>query len=106
MSKRGLYKTDIERIMFKALSNTNFNFSYNYPIRCKYGYILDFAIPDKKICIECDGEHVHPLGNSHDRKRDAVLRKMGWKTLRFRGEDIKNDIDACLNKIKQEIKVG
>ncbi len=104
MNKRELYKTDIEEIMFNALTDSGIEFSREHPIRCKYGYILDFAISDKKICIECDGEPWHPKGNLRDKRRDDVLRKMGWKVLRFRGNKIRNDIDACLKIIKQEIK--
>lgn len=101
--KRGLYKTDIERVMQRALKKERVEVVYNFPIRCKYGYIIDFAIPDKKIVIECDGEAWHKLGNSRDRKRDAVLRKLGWKILRFRGQEILNNINNCIEKIKLKI---
>ena len=101
--RRGIYKTNIEEKMKEVLIKEGIEFAEQFPIRCKYGYIADFAIPDKKIIIECDGEHWHLIGNSKDRKRDAVLRKLGWKVLRFRGNEIENDIHACLNKIKQEI---
>ncbi len=104
MSMRGLYKTDIERIMTKALNNERIPYVNNFPIRSKYGYILDFAIPDLKIDIETDGEHWHPIGNSHDRKRNWVLRKQGWKVIRFRGKEIKGDIHTCIARINIEIK--
>ena len=96
---RGIYKTDIEEMMMEALAKNNVEVVEQYPIRCKYGYIADFAIPDKKIIIECDGEVWHKLGNSRDRKRDAVLKKLGWKVIRFRGNEIKNDAQLCVGKI-------
>ncbi len=100
---RGLYKTNIEEVMAKALKENNIEATYNFPIRSKYGYILDFAIVDLKIDIECDGEAFHPLGNSRDRKRNAVLKGMGWKVLRFRGKQIREDVDSCINTIKFNI---
>ncbi len=97
---RELYKTDIEEIMSKALKENGIESEYNYPIRCKYGYIADFFIPEIRLIIECDGEAWHKLGNSRDRKRDAVLKKMGYKIIRFRGKEIKLNINKCIEKIK------
>ena len=65
--------------MFKALKENGIEAEYNHPVRCKYGYIADFFISENKLIIECDGEPWHKLGNSRDRKRDAVLKKMGYK---------------------------
>lgn len=96
---RQLYKTDIEQIMFDALTKAKIDFVEQFPIRGRFGYILDFAIVDKKIDIECDGEHYHKLGNDRDRKRNWVLRKMGWKVLRFRGKEIKDNVQLCVDKI-------
>ena len=76
---------------------------FQYPIRCKYGYIIDFTIPEQKIIIECDGEHWHKKGNTHDRNRDGYLKNLGWKVLRFRGNEIKNNIDDCIERIKNAL---
>jgi len=101
---RGLYKTDIEEIMGKALEKEGIKAIYNFPIRCRFGYILDFAIVDLKIDIECDGEHYHPIGNDRDRKRNGFLRSRGWTILRFRGNKIKENIQSCIKKIKETIE--
>ncbi len=101
---RGLYKTDIERIMGKALEKEGIEVTYNFPIRCRFGYILDFAITDLKIDIECDGEKWHPEGNNKDRRRNGYLRSKGWTILRFRGKEIKDNTQSCINKIKETIE--
>ncbi len=101
---RGLHKTDIEEIMTEALEKEGIIFVSPFPIRSKFGYILDFAIPELKIDIETDGEIWHPEGNSHDRKRNWFLRNQGWKIMRFRGKEIKKDIHSCITRIKIEIK--
>lgn len=100
---RGLHSTDIESLMEIALKENLINATSQFPIRCKYGYIADFAIPDKKIIIECDGEVWHKKGNSHDRKRDGYLKSKGWIILRFRGEQIKKDINSCLKIIQENL---
>ena len=93
-------RTDIEILMADALEENDIDAVEQWPIRSKHGYILDFAIPDLKIDIEVDGEAWHKKGNSHDRKRNWFLRGKGWSILRFRGKEIKEDVDKCVDKIK------
>ena len=99
---RGLHKTDIEEIMEEGLKILSINFVSQYPIRGSY--ILDFAIPQLKIAIECDGEIWHPKGNSHDRKKNYFLINRGWIVLRFKDIEIRSNIDRCLDKINETIE--
>ena len=94
------HRTDIEILMADALENNNIEAVEQYPIRSRFGYILDFGIPELKIDIECDGECWHKDGNSRDRKRNWFLRNNGWKIIRFKGEEIKTNIEECIEKIK------
>lgn len=103
---RTKYKTDIERIMGKALDKNNIQVAYDFPIRCKYGYRIDFAISSKKIGIECDGEHWHKENNHHDRKRDHFLKGIGWKIIRFKGLEIKENVESCIKEIKKISEVN
>lgn len=103
-NKREIYKTDIEQIMFNALTKENISFAFQYPIRGKYGYVADFFIESHRLIIECDGEAWHKPNNDHDRKRNAVLLKQGYKILRFTGTQIKEDLQSCIIKIMEETK--
>ncbi len=96
---RGLHKTNIEIEMRKILKKLKINFVEQYSIRCRYKYIVDFYIPEGKVCIECDGEAWHPTGNRRDQVRDAVLKKMGFKVIRFRGQEILNQNQSILNRL-------
>lgn len=102
-NRREIYKTDIEQIMFNALTKENIPFAFQYPVRGKYSYVVDFFI-EPNIVIECDGEAWHKPKNDHDRKRDAILKKKGYKILRFTGKQIKEDLQSCINKIMEEIQ--
>lgn len=102
--QRGLHKTDIEEIMQKALEKEGIKAVPQFPIRSRFGYILDFAIPELKIDIECDGAEYHKIGNAHDRKRNWFLRNKGWKIIRFRGEQIKNNVQLCIKEIKNAVR--
>ena len=50
MTKRGRHITCLEQPMKEALEKANISAVPEFPIRCKYGYIIDFAIPELKIC--------------------------------------------------------
>jgi very-short-patch-repair endonuclease len=85
---RQIYFTDIEKKMKELLEQLNIPFACQYSPRNKYGYVMDFAIVDKKIDIETDGEAWHKEGNNHDRNRDSFFKNCGWKILRFRGQQV------------------
>lgn len=101
---RQRYETDIEVLMREALEKEQIEFCEQFPVRGKYSYQLDFAIPDLKIDIECDGKHWHKKGNAHDRKRNWALRGFGWKVLRFTCDEIKDEPHNCIAKIKECIQ--
>ncbi len=100
---RGLHQTNIEIEMRKILEQLKINFVEQYPIRCKYRYIIDFYIPSGKICVECDGEVWHPVGNRRDQIRDAVLRNKGFTIIRFRGNEILNNNQSVKNRLRNEV---
>ena len=97
------YITDIEAIVKNALDNAGIKYKFQHSTRT--GYIIDFAIPDKKIAIECDGEMWHTSKKSRrkDRHKDYKLRREGWTVIRLWGYEIKSDVERCINKIKQLI---
>jgi very-short-patch-repair endonuclease len=76
-------------------------FEQFYPVRS--GFVLDFAFPKQKLGIECDGERWHLKGNKKDRFRDWVLKRGGWKVLRFREDKILNDVSKCVDEIELEM---
>ena len=106
MDARKKYRTDIERMIESKLIEEKISYVYDYPIRCKYGYRLDFAIQHngKKIDVEADGERWH--GGVRDKKRDGFMKSKGWVVVRFKGQEIKDDVDSCIERIKRELWLG
>ena len=48
-------------------------------------YFLDFAWPDKRLCMEIDGDlHRYEARKKIDAEKDALLRKEGWRVLRVK----------------------
>jgi len=83
---RGHYQTNIEIRLAQILDSLNVEYCRYFPIRGT-NLELDFAIPDKKICIEADGSFWHKDKN-RDRRRDYFLKSRGWTIIRFTDKEI------------------
>ena len=56
---------------------------------------VDFAIPDVKLIIECDGYEYHNRTRKmrkRDYFRDKILKFYGWKVIRLQGSEINRDV--------------
>jgi len=74
---------------------------------------VDFAASRYKVAIECDGKDYHSSVDqrNRDNNRDAFLHSEGWVVQRFTGNQIYNDVDACVQKVlgiiaAQKLKLG
>jgi len=64
-------------------------------------YIIpDFVCKDKKVIIELDWS-IHDLKEIYDldKVKEELLKKLWYKVLRFRNEEIKNNLNQVLEKI-------
>ncbi|MGH8543797.1 MAG: endonuclease domain-containing protein [Gammaproteobacteria bacterium] len=65
--------------------------------------VPDFAYPDQRIAIYCDGFAYH--GNRETLESDArkrnILQSMGWAVLTFWGRQILRNPEACESQIWQ-----
>jgi protein MpaA len=85
-----------QHIRNRQISNTKFR--RQQPIG---KYICDFVSFDKKIIIEIDGSQ--HLDSDNDKTRDKNLTSQGFTVLRFWNNEINNNLNEVLNKIKQTI---
>ena len=55
-------------------------------------YVLDFAYPDRRVCIEADSEafHLDLDAFRRDRRRQNALVLAGWTVLRFTWDDLRH----------------
>lgn len=86
-----------EKLFWKLLSykKTNLKFLRQKPIG---RFILDFYCSKLLLAIEIDGDS-HDKKENYDKGRDLYLEQIGIKTIRFKNEDVTNNID----KIKQDL---
>lgn len=119
MSRIRSENTSIEKLFASALRKTKVKFKCNNK---KVFGSPDFIIADRKIAIFCDSAFWHgykhmrtarhnfkrrklfwlnKISNNIKRDKDVnkILKKEGWRVLRFWDFQIKKDIKKCLKKI-------
>jgi very-short-patch-repair endonuclease len=63
-------------------------------------YVADFAIHEAGLVIEVDGGwHDEPEVQLRDLERDAWLVSQGYRVLRFRNQQVFNDVDGVVEAI-------
>ena len=68
---------------------------------------MDFYCPTIRLCIEIDGEvHETEEAKEYDQERTMFLNQYGITVIRFRNEEIENDIERVINEIKDTINNG
>ena len=96
----GINLTSLEQIMYQIMMGINVPFQkwIQYPLG---PYKADFAIPQIKLAVECDGYKWHSTADAiaHDKKRDMELAKYGWTTIRFSEFELKENKEAIKKTI-------
>jgi very-short-patch-repair endonuclease len=65
-------------------------------------FIPDFVALSQKIIIEIDGK-IHDLKKEYDENREFLLEKEGYSILRFSNDQVLNELESVLIKIKEVI---
>ena len=105
------HETAIERHLRDALTS---HLGPDAPFRSQYMIdyydipvtIPDFAFPDARIAIYCDGYQWHKDRERfyEDRYQSRELQLRGWLVLRFTGSEILNNTDAVMQTIEKAVK--
>lgn len=113
--------TKPEIILRKALWHRGIRYRKNYKV---LGYQVDIAITKYKIAVFCDGTFWHGRDGDgsqvatntkfwqnkirRNKERDLectiLLRDNGWVVIRFWDDEIRKNLDKCVEKIERIIK--
>lgn len=69
----------------------------------------DIVFPDKRLAVFCDGIFFHSKSFKNgkvwkkDKMQNKVLRKKGWKVLRFWGHEINQNVSTCVDQIIEKL---
>ncbi len=92
--------TSAEAILWEELRSrrlSGLKFRRQHPVNA---YILDFWCPACKLAIELDGSiHDTPEAQEYDAIRQQHLESFGYTVLRFRNEEVLQDMPAVLQQI-------
>ena len=114
--------TKIEIMLRKALWHEGIRYRKNYAL---LPGAPDIAITKHKIAIFCDGEFWHgkdwvetanrlksnqefwiakiERNIQRDNEVDQAIRNMGWIVMRFWGDEIKRELQSCVDSVKDAI---
>ncbi len=100
--------TEEETILWQKLRGRRFlglKFLRQHPViydrinnEPKY-FIPDFYCAEKKLVIEVDGK-IHDFQKERDKRREEILEGAGLRMLRFRNEEIMDDVFKVLKRIE------
>ena len=91
--------TGVELILWKALRMgklRGFKFRRQDPID---DYVVDFSCPRARLIVEVDGPW-HEGTIDSDVRRDARLRRLGYRVIRFTSDDVLEDVDWVVAEIE------
>ncbi|MGB2769680.1 MAG: endonuclease domain-containing protein [Candidatus Zixiibacteriota bacterium] len=93
-------QTDAETLLWECLRGKRLNgvkFRRQHPIG---RYVADFYCPEAQLAIELDGK-VHDVRDQkeYDRVRKEMIETGGIRVVRFKNEEIEQNIEAVLKKV-------
>ncbi len=86
-----------EKVLWRSLRRLKLHVRRQAPIG---RYVADFAIHEARLVIEIDGGwHDFPEAQLHDAIRDDWLKSQGYSVLRFRNQQVLDDVEGVVEAI-------
>src|SRR5258708_6667069 len=101
----GREQTEVERKLWVALRNRQFN-GYKFRRQQPIGpYVVDFVCFESLLVIELDGSQ-HGLDEiiAYDQTRTRYLEKGGFQVLRFFNHELNASFDGVLETIERRVR--
>ena len=97
-----------EQIFWEAVRNRRFRnrkFNRQYPIFFEDSgkrrfFIADFYCHEENLVVEIDGK-IHDYQKDRDEIRSNIINLLGMKVIRFKNEEIENDIREVLDRLER-----
>ena len=93
--------TPAETILWKELRTNKLNGLHFRRQQVIDRFIVDFYCHQYELIVEVDGD-IHELQKGYDAERESYLNERGFRVIRFRNEEIMNDLQGVLKKILSE----
>ena len=93
--------TPAETTLWKHLKANRLNGLHFRRQQIVHGYFVDFYCHQHELIVEVDGG-IHETQKIYDAEREAYLRTLGFRIIRFTNADVTIDLKAVLQKIVEE----
>jgi very-short-patch-repair endonuclease len=104
--KKRSFPTEAEKILWDSIRKfrkEGYIFRRQHPIDF---FIADFYCHKLKLIIEVDGDiHSSEEAQDYDENRTGELERFGIKVIRFKNEDILNNLESVIIKIRHILKI-
>ncbi len=94
--------TPAERALWRYLSRSQLGVKFSRQMPAG-PYFADFLCRDRNLIVELDG-FSHDIQPERDARRDAWLRQAGYRILRFRNDDVRDNVEGVLTAIKLALR--
>ncbi len=96
--------TPAEDLLWQHIRNNKLGFKVRRQHTVR-GYIVDFAILEAGLIVELDGEyHSEEQQRIYDEARTDFLKELGLTLIRFRNEEVLQNVEEVIEKIKIAIQ--
>jgi very-short-patch-repair endonuclease len=100
-------QTSAEEVLWQALRDRQLQgikFRRQYSVK---RFIFDFYCPAARLVIELDGSiHDEQGQQERDTARTEALEAHRYRVIRFRNEEVFNDLQAVLDRIADEVEAA
>ena len=93
--------TPAEKILWKHLKANRLDGLHFRRQQIVHGYFADFYCHQNEVIVEVDGG-IHDLQKVYDAGREAYLRSLSFRIIRFTNEEINKNLKGVLQKIVEE----
>ncbi len=97
--------TTAEKKLWQYLRKSQLN---EFKFRRQHGignYIVDFYCPELRLVVEVDGEiHNTKEAQEYDSERTKYLQEYNISVIRFRNQEVFNDVESVLQAIVEKAK--
>ena len=99
-----LFEAQMKRVSTNTWKKREREYRFHETRRWRF----DFAWPNSKVAVECDGGQFKAMGGRHntdkDREKINTATSQGWRVFRFSGNTIKTDPLGCLKMIEEAVE--
>ncbi len=95
--------TPSEQRLFEALRGRRLGVQFRRQVPLLGKYVVDLLAPALKVVVEVDGAY-HARRAKADARRDAALRKAGYRVVRVSADVVMRELGTALEEVRDVLE--